>query len=71
MKTNEFNALNLKGAEQINIVLEEGTVINGILLNNAINSNRILIYNLGKKSKKENTEEYISLEQIKKIQIIQ
>ena len=32
MKTNEFNALNLKGAEQINILLEEGTVINGILL---------------------------------------
>jgi len=71
MKTKEFNALNLKGSEQINIILEEGTIINGILLNNAVSSDRILIYNLGKKNKEENTEEYIALDTIQKIQIIQ
>ena len=71
MKTDEFNDLKLKGAERINILLEEGTVINGILLNNAISHNKILIYNLGKKNKKEITEEYIALDSIQKIQIIQ
>lgn len=71
MSIKEFNDLSLKGAEQIKITLEDGIIINGILLNNVVSSNRIIIYNLGKKTKKENHEEFVSLNNIQKVQIIQ
>jgi len=69
MLIRDFNALHLNGAEHIKITLSDGSVVNGVLLNETPESDKILIYNL--ENKKEKEEEYIKLEAIRELEIME
>jgi hypothetical protein len=68
MLIKEFKALSLKGSEHIEVTLRNGKVLIGILLNDYLNLDEILIYNLGIETK--NPEEFIKMAVIRDLKII-
>jgi len=68
MLLKEFNALRLKGSEQIEVTLRNGKVLIGILLNDYLSLDEILIYNLGKEY--QNAEELIKVDVIRELKVI-
>ena len=68
MLINDFKALHLKGSEQVKITLANGKIIIGLLLNDYLTLEKILIYNFGADDTKP--EEYINLDIIRELKII-
>ena len=68
MLIKDFKALHLKGSENIKITLRNGKILFGILLNDYLNLEKILIYNYV--TENEQPEQYINLEVIRELKII-
>ena len=68
MSIKDFIALHLKGSEHIKITLRNGKVLMGILLNDYLSVEKILIYNY--ETENVPPEEYIKLEVIRDLKVI-